>query len=771
MRRNRLFSWLLAAAVAAAVAVTPAAAAYPDVTAVWSWAAEDIDTLTERGIFAGYEDGTFRPARELTAAQSLTLMARMCAEEAVRAEIGADRRSEVSEVLGGSYAWFWNEAATCLEAEVLTGEELSELYRAGRLDGTVTLEEFAVWLVRAMDLEACALAADETALDFGDAESIDPDKRPYVSLLASQGILAGDQNGNLSPKSPVTRARAAVLVARALRVLDSHGAAGMELPEYTSYGWTSGTLTAVEAGDGGVTLLTLEDPLGGEQLAACPEGTPVYLDHLAVGTSGLTEGLWVRVCYDSAGVPSAVRLSRVAETVTGEITAVAEDCVTLSVSGGERTFTLDRFTAVQVGDELGDRTLFDASASYTRAVCTVDSLGDLVSLRLEGGERRESGLIQAVEAGADGGWQLTVRGLDGITRSFAIPASAAVTVDSLTPGRLDSGCLGGYAVLRISNDSGEAVSVSVDTVTEYIQGVVRGASFQESGNTIAIGDIDSTQSWSYSVADDAAITYCGEPVSFGQVARGWYVTARIQRGRVAELTAVPGPEFTTGTLVSVERSGGAILLRVEEESGAETTFYLNEGSLPPVLQAGEESSLEALEPGDRVAVTVWNHQVALVEAESRSQYVTGRLQRMEQTEEGPALTLLLDDGTTRTYSVEGAWVIYNGGSGNLSDLEAGDHVGLTVVDGVVRGISVAEEGSELSLRGTALYVNTSDQTILLRTSGGTIVTVDVPTSASILEGETQGRLGLRNLRSGDTLRLTGTYQEDLTFLAETVVRE
>ena len=96
---------------------------------------------------------------------------------------------------------------------------------------------------------------------------------------------------------------------------------------------------------------------------------------------------------------------------------------------------------------------------------------------------------------------------------------------------------------------------------------------------------------------------------------------------------------------------------------------------------------------------------------------------------------------------------------------------MAVVDGVVRGISVAEEGSELSLRGTALYVNTSDQTILLRTSGGTIVTVDVPTSASILEGETQGRLGLRNLRSGDTLRLTGTYQEDLTFLAETVVRE
>ena len=51
------------------------------------------------------------------------------------------------------------------------------------------------------------------------------------------------------------------------------------------------------------------------------------------------------------------------------------------------------------------------------------------------------------------------------------------------------------------------------------------------------------------------------------------------------------------------------------------------------------------------------------------------------------------------------------------------------------------------------------------------MTVDVPISASILEGETQGRLGLRNLRSGDTLRLTGTYREDLTFLSETVVLE
>ena len=57
MKQKRLLSWMLATAVAAAVAVTPAAAAYPDVTAVWSWAAEDINALTERGIFAGYEDG------------------------------------------------------------------------------------------------------------------------------------------------------------------------------------------------------------------------------------------------------------------------------------------------------------------------------------------------------------------------------------------------------------------------------------------------------------------------------------------------------------------------------------------------------------------------------------------------------------------------------------------------------------------------------------------------------------------------------------------
>lgn len=770
MRQKRLLSWVLAAAVAAAVAVTPAAAAYPDVTAVWSWAAEDIDALTERGVFAGYEDGTFRPARELTAAQALALTARMCAGEEVRAEIGADRRSEVSEALGGSYAWLWNEAATCLEAGILTGEELSELYQAGRLDGTVTLEEFAVWLVRAMDLEACALRAAEPPMEFRDAGEIDPDKRPYLCLLVSQGILAGDQNGNLSPKSPVTRARAAVLVSRALEVLDGQGAAGMELAEYTDYGWLSGILTAMAPTGDGMTLLTLAGPLDSRWMVAVPTGARITVNNQTTGSPGLAEGLWARVCFGGyGGTPSAVRLSRVEETVEGEVTALSGDSATLDVDGAERTFAVNRFTAVQVGDAVGDRSLLAQAEGCTRAVCTVDSLGDLVSLRLEGGERRESGLIQAVEAGVDGGWQLTVRGLDGVTRSFALPASAAVTVDSLAPGRLDSSCLGGYAVLQISNDSGEAVSVSVDTVTEYIQGVVRGASFQESGNTIAIGDIDSTQSWSYSVADDAAITYCGEPATFGQVARGWYVTARIQRGRVAELTAVPGPEFTSGTLVSAERSGGAVLLRVEEESGTETTFYLDEGSLPPVLRAGEESSLEDLAPGDRVAVTVSNHQVVLVEAESRGQYVTGTFRSVEQTEEGPVLELRLSGGAVCTYPVEGAWVIYNGGSGSLSDLKAGDYVGLTVVDGVVRGISASD--GDFKFTGTALYVNPSDRTILFQTLGGTIITVEVPSSASILEGETQGRLSLGSLRSGDALRLTGTYQEDLTFLAETVVRE
>ena len=151
--------------------------------------------------------------------------------------------------------------------------------------------------------------------------------------------------------------------------------------------------------------------------------------------------------------------------------------------------------------------------------------------------------------------------------------------------------------------------------------------------------------------------------------------------------------------------------------------------------------------------------------------MSGTLQRSEAAEGGTTLELLLDDGTTCSYLVgPDVPVTRNGSAIALSALAEGERLTLTVEAGEVRAVA-AEKGQGVELSGTALYVNTSDQTILLRTSGGTIVTVDVPISASILEGETQGRLGLRNLRSGDTLRLTGTYREDLTFLAETVVRE
>ena len=43
-----------------------------------SWAVEAVETMAEKGIIKGYEDGTFRPDKEITKEEALILMSRIC---------------------------------------------------------------------------------------------------------------------------------------------------------------------------------------------------------------------------------------------------------------------------------------------------------------------------------------------------------------------------------------------------------------------------------------------------------------------------------------------------------------------------------------------------------------------------------------------------------------------------------------------------------------------------------------------------------------------
>jgi hypothetical protein len=125
---------LLMPVLAAASIPAAAAESFTDVPGDY-WGKSYIDDMTERGLFEGYSDGTFRPNANITLLESLVLLSRLCVADAdAKEQVLADHNDFLSGLLSGKgYNWAYPNLAICLETGVVTSEELDDYVDAGAL--------------------------------------------------------------------------------------------------------------------------------------------------------------------------------------------------------------------------------------------------------------------------------------------------------------------------------------------------------------------------------------------------------------------------------------------------------------------------------------------------------------------------------------------------------------------------------------------------------------------------------------------------------------
>ncbi len=774
MNCKRILACVLALLLTLPAAFVPAAAAFSDVTGNWSWAADYIEDMTQRGIFNGYGDGTFRPANELTASEALALSARSIGlSDAVTTAIAEDRADEISSIFGTSLSWFHEDFAVCLELGVITSAQLKSMWQAGTLSQSINKETFAVYLVRAMGLDKLADSLESYSMTFADVSSITEAYKPYVYLLNAYGIVQGTTDNKFEPKSSLNRAVSATMLSRVVDFMEKKGLE-VELAEYTDYNWAAGTIASATAGDPDTVLLTLtgED---GTRIFTLSSSVPIYLNNMLVGTTSLKVGMYARVCLND-GDPIAVRLISAdrLERVSADISSLADRTITLTVGGVAKEYALDRFTQVTVGGQTGGRSLIDGTAGYTHAVCTVDG-SDVLMLALSGGTSQQTGLISAVTAGTSG-TSLQVTSFNGITRTFTVLSTASITINGLA-GTLKTSHAGYYISMRISNDeSGQVVSAAVDTETDYIQGSVLGITYTSNPNTLYATNLSTGESVVYTMADSPTLTYEGSAVAFTKVTKGWYFTAKLDgSGHIAVLEAYAGSVTIEGTLASISY-GTTTVLTVTGEDGEVYAFSLDMTDLPTIRRSDKTSSVDKLRAGDTVSVTSQYNEVTLIESEPQDANVTGTVVRIIQEVTGSTLELELEDGSTVSYVITTATAITRDGVAMaLSSLQPGYTLALVVSGGQVVSVEVEDTAtgtSSTELTGTVLYVNTTDKTLLLRLtdSGGTdyIVTVNVPYGTAVLSTD-GGSLSLSKLAIGDELTVYGEYDNG-EFDASVIIR-
>ena len=781
MKVKRLLSCLLSLVMVFSLTALPASAAttFPDIQT--HWAKSYIEAMTAAGMFKGYEDGNFKPENQLTTAEALALCARAIGlDSGTTMDIATDYYDTVKTTLNNEQTWFYQEFSICLATGILTSSDLKSLYQSGDLTDPIEKEDLAVYLVRAMQLGPMADRLTSYPLTFDDASSISAGAKPSVYLLHVYGIVEGDEFNDFSPKLNVTRAVMATMLTRAIAYMQSHGTSP-DLPAYTDYAFRQGVIASATETNG-VIQLTLNSDLTGAAIGTItlPANVKIYENNMETTSSALKNGRHARVCLDSAGTAFAVRVSAELETFTATVNGIDGKNVAVTVNGSGRLLTMDRFTQVQIGNKTtGDYSIVDTGANYTTAVCKLDDQGRLVAIQFTGGTSTVEGILSDYTKASTSSASATIQliGFDGVTRTYTIPSDATITVDGLVDS-LSTTLKNSYVVLRLLDEDVSVQSASVDTKSNYVQGVIK--SVDSSDDTITITRLSNDRNATYDVTSSAVITYKGETTRLRDLDKNDFVTILLNESDDATMIqAYSGSTTAEGTISERTFGSGSdttITFVLTQKDGTKASFKVDLSDPPTVERDDEDSTVDKLRVGDEVVFTIRYGEVTRIEATTQNVNLTGTVERIIQEKSGYTLEMLLSDGEEVSYTVDSTVsVTQNSKEVALSSLKPGYKLGLAVNGDQVVAIEIQQAvntGNKVS--GTILYVDYAEDIIYLRATtdagGEEMVTVEVPSSAVILNASTGGSLDLRDLDTGNVIEVNGSYSGTI-FRATIILRQ
>lgn len=767
MKGRRFTAFLFAALLSLSLLAVPAGAVvFTDM--VGHWAQEDVEALAAEGIVNGTTPTTFSPGNRMTACEALLFCSRATGLTNVdKTKIYNDYLPVAQRLLPNeTVSWASQEMAICLATGIISETELQALTTSGNILRSISRENLAMYLVRAMQLSPLANSLTSYNMSFADAASISPALRPYVYLLNMYGIVRGDTTNRFLPQGSVTRAEMATMLRRAIRFMNERGIYA-ELPKYTDFEWIGGTITAVSPSGGGVTVLTLDGGAAGSRSVSLPADVQIYENNMLTTTAALRVGQYVRVNLNTRGTPYAVRVGGALTTYSGAITSLTQEHIAISVSGVSKAFDIDRFTEVQIGKVTGGGEIIDPNAGYTEATCRTDAQGHLVRLQLSGGVSDEEGILAGVELNLSGGQNLLVTGFDGTTKQYLLPAGATVTVNGL-PGTMTARYVGNYVSLQVADEGiNRLEGVAVDSVTEYIQGSLRSYSTSGRYDTVTIAGLTNGRTSTYDVSSNAAIYYEGETVRLGDLRRNCFVTICLTNNEVTLLDAYPSSNETEGVLESISYGSTTVLtLRLRDDQ--RVTFSMNLNDLPDIYRDDRVSSIDKLVPGDDLVVTVRYNEIEVIEAYSQSANVSGIINRITLESRGVTLSLTTSDGQQVSYTVADTVVVtQDGASVSVYSLKPDYRVSLVVNGTSVVSIRVDRATStDKQVTGTVLEPRLSDETLNIILENGSLLKVDVAYARFILANG--DAVNLEYLQVNDAVQIYGRYSGS-TFVAELVI--
>ena len=203
---KKLISVILAAVMLLSMSAVSLAADKDYPQSFWDlpkdhWAFDEVAELVERGVIAGYDDGSFKPDNTVTRAEWAKIMVLAAGVQATDSSV---RFSDMN----GHWANPYVNAASQYLASYADG--------SFRPDQAAVREDVTVSLVKLKGYDVDDV--DYSYLNsFTDVNSISNDLKRYVAVAVEKGLISGFEDNTFRGQATLTRAEAATLLWRAFQ--------------------------------------------------------------------------------------------------------------------------------------------------------------------------------------------------------------------------------------------------------------------------------------------------------------------------------------------------------------------------------------------------------------------------------------------------------------------------------------------------------------------------------------------------------------------------
>jgi len=316
--KRKLTLFLSAVMATSCLPMTAYAANFKDINDV-PWASGVINSVADKGLLSGYEDGTFRGKNNVTYCEAMQMVYTAMTKSGATASMDAVSVYGYMQALDTMNVPKWAQMAVAygLSEGILDMQMVATKFAGGKT--VATREDVAIIFGNAVGKMFGKEKDTSAAKGFADYWNISSNALEQVHLLKKMNIISGDENKKFNPKQNINRAEMAVMLNKTYDAFHNGIGATGKIDELT-----------VNKGVDGTSYYYLSVKLddGGKETFMLTEGDiPVYAGSTdeKISMSKLSEGDSVVIVYSGTEVLSIRQMAAISAQEKYDVTGYVEN--------------------------------------------------------------------------------------------------------------------------------------------------------------------------------------------------------------------------------------------------------------------------------------------------------------------------------------------------------------------------------------------------------------------------------------------------------------